>query len=144
MHNVYFKKDQQRIFRFEIPDSKDIDTIEIRGIHENKFAHFDMLMVKGNEVPDTSRALVLAPAWENGYIGKFFKDCYCFCTACNYTVLVSSRSDGYITIGAKVSATAVDLRSYPGGVAFDAVRYWGLVCYNYTVSDAHKDFSVRL
>jgi len=45
MHNIYFKKDQQRIFRFEIPDSEDIETIEIRGIHENKFAHFDMLMV---------------------------------------------------------------------------------------------------
>ena len=103
-----------------------------------------MLMMRGNEVPDTGRALILAPAWENGYIGKFFKHCYCFCTACNYTVLVSARSEGYITLGAKLNNAAVDLRTYPGGVAYDAVRYWGLVCYNYTVSDAEKDFNIKL
>ena len=96
MHNIYFRKDQQRIFRFQIPDSDEIDTIEIRGINENKFAQFEMLMMKGDSVPDTSKALILSPAWENGYIGKFYKHCYCFCTNCNYTVLVSSKSDGFI------------------------------------------------
>lgn len=103
-----------------------------------------MFIVQGETVPDTSRALILAPAWENGYIGRFYKHCYCFCTNCTYTVLVSSKSAGYITLGAKISGDVVDLKSYPDGVAYDAVRFWGLQCYNYTVSDATQDFSVKL
>lgn len=103
-----------------------------------------MLMVKGEEVPDTAKALILAPAWENGYIGRFFKHCYCFCTNCSYTVLVSAKSEGYISLGAKISGEIQDLKTYPGGVAYDSVRFWDLSCYNYTVTDADKDFSIKL
>jgi hypothetical protein len=84
-----------------------------------------MLVNMGDEVPSTSRALFLAPAWENGYVAKFFRNCYCFCTNCSYTVLVSAKSEGYISIGASVQGETVDLRTYPGGVIFDAVRFWG-------------------
>ena len=129
MHNIYFRENQQRILRFEIPENTgsgrdDIETIEIKGINENKFAQFEMLILQGNVVPDTSEALILEPAWENGYIGKFYKGCYCFCTNCNYTVLVSSKSEGYISIGAKISGKTVDLKSFPGGETYDTVRYW--------------------
>jgi hypothetical protein len=103
MHNFYFRENQQRIFRFEIPNDTSIDAIDFRGISENKFAKFEMLIMKGNEVPDTSKALILAPAWENGYIGKFYKHCYCFCVGCNYTMLISSKSEGIISIGGKVN-----------------------------------------
>ena len=103
-----------------------------------------MLILQGNEVPDTSRALILWPAWQNGYIGKFYKHCYCFCTNCNYTVLVSSKSEGYISIGAKYTGKTVDLRSFPGSSTYDAVAFWGTQCYNYTVLDKTKDFRVSL
>lgn len=63
MHNIYFKENQQRIIRFEIPDDDTIEQIEVKGINENKFAEFEMLILQGNEVPDTSRALILWPAW---------------------------------------------------------------------------------
>lgn len=45
MHNLYFKEKQQRIVRIEIPDSDDIDAIEVRGISENKFSKFEMLIL---------------------------------------------------------------------------------------------------
>jgi hypothetical protein len=32
-----------------------------------------MMVSEGNKVPDTEKALLLYPAWENGYIGKFSK-----------------------------------------------------------------------
>jgi hypothetical protein len=103
-----------------------------------------MLVVQGNDVPDSHRALIMAPAWENGYIGKFYKHCFCFCTGCNYTILVSSKSEGYINIGGKTSGDYVDLKTYPGGEIYDAVPWWGVNCYNYSVSDKDKDFSVKL
>ena len=37
-----------------------------------------------------------------------------------------------------------DLKSYPGGEINDAVPWMGLNCYNYSVGDATKDFSVKL
>ena len=83
-----------------------------------------MLILQGDEVPDTSNALLLWPAWENGYIGKFHRNCYCFCTGCNYTVLVSSKSEGYISIGAKVSGEALDLKSFPNSETYDSVQNW--------------------
>ena len=45
MHNLYFKEKQQRIVRIEIPDDDTIDTIEVRGISENKFSKFEMLIL---------------------------------------------------------------------------------------------------
>jgi len=45
MHNIYFQQDQQRILRFEIPESDEIDEIEFKGINENKFAQFEMLII---------------------------------------------------------------------------------------------------
>ena len=84
-----------------------------------------MMVLKGNKVPNTGDALLLQPAWENGYIGHFIKHCFCFCTGCNYTVLVSAKNDGYISLGAKTSNNQVDLRSYPGGETYDTVYDWG-------------------
>jgi hypothetical protein len=75
-------------------------------------------------VPDTAKALILAPAWENGYIGKFMRNCFCFCTGCNYTVLMSAKSEGYINVGGKVNGDYVDLKSFGGGVVYDAVMFW--------------------
>lgn len=103
MFRLYFKENQQRILRFEIPNDPQIEEVVIKGISEDLLGNFEMLVLRGNEVPDTSKALFLGPAWENGYIGKFTKNCFCFCTNCNYTVLVSSKSDTYIQVGAKVS-----------------------------------------
>jgi hypothetical protein len=77
--------------------------VEIRGIGENKFAKFEMLMTKGNELPSSENSLYLRPAWENGYVGKFLSDSTAFCRGCNYTVMISSKDDGYITVSAKVS-----------------------------------------
>ena len=103
-----------------------------------------MLIVQGNEVPDTHRALILSPAWENGYMGKFYRGCYCFCTGCNYTILISSKSDGYISIGGKTEGDYTDLNTYTGGVIYDAVPWWKINCYNYTVSNPDKPLSVKL
>jgi len=103
-----------------------------------------MLIVQGDRVPDTSYALIMMAAWENGYVSKFYKNCYCYCTNCTYTVLVSSKSEGYISLGSKLQGNYVDLRSYPGGVIYDAVRFWDIQCYNYTVSNPDKDFIIKL
>lgn len=139
MHKIYFQKDQQRIMRFEVPDSEDIYYIDFKGIADDAFGQFEMLIINGNKVPDTSQALILAPAWENGYVAKFERNCHCFCTGCNYTLLVSSKSEGYINIGGKLSESLVNLNQYPGGVLYDVVRAWDLECYSYKVSDPEKD-----
>lgn len=97
--------------RFEIPNDPNITTVEIKGINQNKFDQFNIIMTKGNQLPNSDNSLYLRPAWENGYVGKFTEDCYCFCRGCNYTVLVTAENDGYITVGAKVSGQIVDLMS---------------------------------
>ena len=144
MNKIYFKANQQRIFKFRIPDSSEIEQIEIKGINENKFAKWDMFVLQGNVVPDTSKAIKLESAWENGYIGLFKKHCFCFCTNCNYTVLITAKESGYITIGAKTSNSFVDLKSFPGGTTYDTVYFWGTTCYKYMVTDGDKDFRIRL
>lgn len=103
-----------------------------------------MMVLQGNKVPNTGDALLLEPAWENGYIGHFVKNCFCFCTGCNYTVLVSAKSSGYISIGAKTSNNQVDLRTYPGGSTYDTVYGWGAQCYKYQVTRGDLDFRIRL
>lgn len=90
-----------------------------------------MLVLQGNQVPSTQSALIMNPVWENGYIGKFEKDCFCFCVGCNYTVLVSAKSSGYITLGAKFNNLTIDLNSFPGGESFDLVYFWSTQCYTY-------------
>lgn len=77
--------------RFSIPNDTTITTVEVKGINENKFEPFNMIMSKGNQLPTSENALYLRPAWDNGYVGKFTQDCFCFCRGCNYTVLVSSE-----------------------------------------------------
>jgi len=32
MHNIYFRENQQRIFRLEIPQDDNVDEIDIRGL----------------------------------------------------------------------------------------------------------------
>ena len=105
-----------------------------------------MLILQGNEIPDTSKALIMWPAWENGYLGKFYRDCFCFCTNCNYTLLVSSKNEGYISIGAKLMGNnqIIDLKSFPGTETYDNVGFWDLNCYSYLVTDATKDFTVKI
>lgn len=85
-----------------------------------------MLVLEGNEVPSSSNALILTPAWENGYIGKFERNSFAFCTGCNYTVLVSAKTAGYLTLGAKVSNATIDLNSFKDGETYDYVHFWGL------------------
>jgi hypothetical protein len=77
--------------------------VEIKGINQNKFDKWNIIMTKGNNLPTSENALYLRPAWDNGYVGKFTNDCGCFCKGCNYTLLVSSEKDGYITLSAKTS-----------------------------------------
>ena len=80
-----------------------------------------MLVSQGNKVPDTSSALILWPAWQNGYLGKFYNDSQAFCTNCNYTVLVSSKSKGYINLGVSVVGKFADLNTYPDNTVYDNV-----------------------
>jgi len=143
-HRLHFGKNQQRIVRFEIPESEEIDEVVFKGISEEQMGQFEMLVLMGNRVPDTSQALILAPAWENGYIGKFYRGCYCFCTGCNYTLLVSSKTEGYIQLGAKISGWTIDLDSFPARETFDAVGFWGLQCYSTRVKDREHDLVVTL
>jgi hypothetical protein len=64
----------------------------VKGIAKTQFAKFEMLMTKGNDLPNSENSLYLRPAWENGYVGKFTEDCSCFCRGCNYTILISAES----------------------------------------------------
>ncbi len=70
-YKFFFKADQERIMRFEIPNDLNITTVEIKGINQNKFDPFNMIMTKGNNLPTSDNALYLRPAWDNGYVGKF-------------------------------------------------------------------------
>jgi len=79
-----------------------------------------MIMARDNQMPNSDNSLYLRPAWENGYVGKFTPDCFCFCRGCNYTVLISSESEGYITVGAKVHGYTVDIKG-SDGVIYDSV-----------------------
>jgi hypothetical protein len=133
-YKLYFKPEQERVIRFTIPDDPTITTVEIKGINENKFARFNMIMAKGNALPSSENALYLRPAWENGYVGKFTQDCSCFCRGCNYTVLVSAEEAGFITLGAKTSGQTIDLRSSQSsstGVTevYDSVLFYHAQCY---------------
>jgi hypothetical protein len=111
---------------------------------ENRYDKFEMMIVQGNQVPDSHWALIMSPAWENGYIAKFYKHCYCFCQNCNYTILVTSKHDGYITLGGKSSLSYVDLNTYPNHEIYDAAPWYGMNCYNYTVTDETKDVTFKL
>jgi len=114
--------------------------VEIKGINQNKFDPFNMIMTKGNTLPNSENALYLRPAWENGYVGKFTSDCQCFCRGCNYTVLITAEQDGFITVGAKVSGQVIDLmrnQVNPDTTAvetFDSVLYYHSQCYKYLVT----------
>ena len=57
--------------RFGIPDDINITAVEIKGVNENKYSVFEMLMTKGNEIPNSENSLYLRPAWDNGYVGKY-------------------------------------------------------------------------
>jgi hypothetical protein len=59
-------------------------------------------------------------------------------------MLVTTKSEGYINIGGKTSGDYLDLNSYPGGIIYDAVPWWNINCYNYTVASKEKDFSLTL
>lgn len=100
-------------------------------------------MTKGNTLPSSGNSLFLRAAWENGYVGKFTSDCFCFCINCNYTVLVSAEHAGYITLGAKVSGSVVDLTSLNGEV-YDSVLYYHYQWYSYQVTHEDKDLRIRL
>ena len=103
-----------------------------------------MLVNKGNKVPDSEQALILYPAWENGYIGNFHKGMYSYCVGCNYTVLISAKSEGYINVGATLAGHFTDLRRFEKGEVYDAVGRWSSQCYNYKVTNPRKDFRVKL
>lgn len=47
-YKLYFKEEQERVIRFEIPNDPNITTVEIKGINTNKFDRFNMIMTKGN------------------------------------------------------------------------------------------------
>ena len=47
-YQLYFKKEQERVIRFEIPNDPNITTVEIKGINTNKFDRFNIIMTKGN------------------------------------------------------------------------------------------------
>jgi len=101
------------------------------------------MMAKGNDVPSSGNALILFPAWENGYVGRFSSDCGCFCRGCNYTVLLSAEHEGYFTVSAKTSGAIEDLNTV-NGETYDSVLHMHETCYKYTVKDPEKDFRVAL
>eukprot|EP00347_Sterkiella_histriomuscorum_P004193 403361391 len=142
-HKLYFLANQERVIRFSIPDDPNITTIEIQGINQNKYDKFNMILTQGNNLPSSENALYLRPAWENGYVGKFTEDCFCFCRGCNYTVLVSSQSEGYITLGAKVSGQVVDISS-ADGVVYDSVLNFHTQCYSFLVTNESQDLKIKL
>ena len=144
-YRLFFHAEQERIVRFTIPDDPTITTVEIKGLNANKFDRFNMIMAKGNGVPTSENALYLRPAWENGYVGKFTDDCSCFCRGCNYTVLISTEKEGYISVQASVSGQVIELRESEGAAeVYDSVMFMHVQCYNYGVRDAAQDLRVKL
>jgi len=61
-------------------------------------------------------------------------------------MLVSSKSEGYISIGARLIGKnqITDLKSFPGAETYDNVNFWDTQCYSYLVTDATKDFRVKI
>lgn len=140
---LYFHDNQERIIRISIPNDPNITTIEISGIGEDKFNKFNIIMALGNNIPSSENALYLRPAWENGYVGKFTEDCFCFCRGCNYTVLVSADKAGFITLAAKVSGQVLDITS-SDGIVYDSIINFHSQCYSYQVTNPEKDLKIKL
>jgi len=142
-YRLFFHGEQERVVRFTIPNDPNITTVEIKGVNANKFDRFNMIMSKGNALPTSENALYLRPAWENGYVGKFTDDCSCFCRGCNYTVLISTEKEGYISVQASTSGQVIDLREETAEV-YDSVMFMHVQCYNYRVRDEIQDLRVKL
>ena len=87
-------------------------------------------------MPGTDRLPHSFPAWDNGYIARFQKYCDCFCSNCNYTTLLIAETPGYYSITAKSSGA---IQSIDEDDVYDAVVRFGLICYEYYVSDPDVD-----
>ena len=126
-----------------LEEEKKLDE-EIKGVNENKFDKFEMIMSKHNEIPESDNAIYLRPAWENSIVGKFYPFCDCFCYGCNYTVLTTSENAGYITFSVKIDNKTKPIYPSSNGVVFDSVYMNTHQCYSYNVTDPDKDFRIRL
>jgi hypothetical protein len=91
----YLYEDEERIFRYFVPDEKDIKHVQISARGKDSFSKFQLLTVKGNDPPGTDRRKHSWPAWNNGYVSRFEPGCDCFCTNCNYTATINFTTETY-------------------------------------------------
>jgi hypothetical protein len=137
----YLYEDEERIFRYFVPDEKDIKHVQISARGKDSFSKFQLLTVKGNDPPGTDRRKHSWPAWNNGYVSRFEPGCDCFCTNCNYTAMVQADTPGYYTIVGKTSST---IEKISGEELYDNVFMHRNNCYEYYVSNPDMDMRVKM
>lgn len=92
-------------------------------------------------MPGTDRQIHSWPAWNNGYVAKFERNCHCFCTDCFYTTVIMADTAGYYTVMAKTSGAVETIHEE---WVYDTVIRYRQVCYNFHVADPHADLRVKM
>ena len=137
----FLTKEEERVFKFFVPEDASIDHVNIHAIATDAFKSFELLVGYNNTLPDSKHSYV-RPAWTNGYEARFDKtmNC-CFCTGCNYTAIIKATDPGLYLITAKTSISVQQLRGEP---VYDLVNAHGKSCYKYNVPQSKHDLRVRL
>lgn len=138
---VYLYEDEERIFKFFVPEDQEIRHIQISARGKDVFSKFQLLTVKGNDPPGTDRRTHAWPAWNNGFVSRFEPGCDCFCVNCNYTAMIQADTAGYYTIIAKTSKVVESIKT---GEIYDNVFRWRNNCYDYYVKDPNMDLRIKM
>ena len=138
---IYLYEDEERIFKYFVPDDSEIRHVQISARGKDVFSKFQLLTVKGNDPPGTDRRRHSWPAWNNGFVSRFEPGCDCFCTNCNYTAMIQADTEGYYTITAKTSKVIETIKN---GEIYDTVFRWRNNCYDFYVSDPKMDLRIKM
>ena len=138
---VYLYENEEKIFKYFVPDDNDIRHVQISSRAQESISKFEMLTVKGNDPPGTDRRRHSWPAWNNGYVSRFEPGWDWFWVNWNYTSLVRAETPGYYTVTAKHSKVIEEIKT---GEVYDNVFRWRNNWYKYYVKDPYNDFRVKL
>lgn len=72
---VYLYENEERIFKYFVPDDSEIRHVQISARAQDSFSKFEILTVKGNDPPGTNRRRHSWPVWNNGYVSRFEPGC---------------------------------------------------------------------
>ena len=139
----YFYPNQERIYKFAVPDDETIQSIEFRTNAVDHFDKYLVLVAKGDDEPSTNKGKFFRAAWQNGYVGKIERSSATWCLGCNMTLLVASEDvNGKIRISA--STSKIDKVLTDGVPIFDMVLSGEATCYTFDLKKKEEDLRINL